>query len=332
MNGVNLGLFQFEYDLTWMAFFMDAHDRFYARYGGREDGDPEAYLTKNSLVRVMQEVLKRHRAGDVQTGRYEPDGRSRRTPEEIPPMSAMIGRRKEKCIHCHDVKVAELRDRQQRNTFTRDLIFTYPPPTAVGIQVDRDEQNRVASVQPNSPAASAGLKTGDRLVSADRENILTVGDFARVLELMPPGASLPIVAERDGKPLTARLKLSGDWKRTPDPSWRASVHVAGPNAGFWAVELNDEQKRAEGLSADKLALRVTFLFPKPDIAARAGLRLKDLVIAVDGKRDRMTIRQLHAYCQLNHRFGDSIPIVMRRDGKEVALTLQLANAPPALDD
>ena len=36
MNGVNLNQFQFEYDLTWMAFLQDAEGRTYTRYGGRE--------------------------------------------------------------------------------------------------------------------------------------------------------------------------------------------------------------------------------------------------------------------------------------------------------
>ena len=83
MNGQNLGLFQFDYDLTWMAFFMDDQDRFYARYGGREDADPDGYLTKASLLRVMREVLRLHEGRDVQTSRYEPAGKAVRTPEGI---------------------------------------------------------------------------------------------------------------------------------------------------------------------------------------------------------------------------------------------------------
>ena len=49
MNGVNLNQFQFEYDLTWMAFFQNAEGRTYARYGGRDDSGPESHLTKASM-------------------------------------------------------------------------------------------------------------------------------------------------------------------------------------------------------------------------------------------------------------------------------------------
>src|SRR5687767_14894497 len=106
MNGVNINLFQFERDLTWMAFFMDAHDKFYARYGGREDADAESHLTKDSLLRVMKQVLDLHRTGQVQKSRHEPGRAPVRTPEEVPTMKALMTPRKDnKCIHCHDVKV-----------------------------------------------------------------------------------------------------------------------------------------------------------------------------------------------------------------------------------
>src|SRR5437899_6387458 len=152
MNGVNLNLFPFEYDLTWMAFFMDADDRVYARYGGRDDADAESHLTKASLSKVMREVLRRHRGGSIEAARREAADLPVRTPEDIPTLPAMMARRKEKCIHCHDVKVAALRHRQELGMFTRYDVFSYPMPSAVGIDVDPDEHDRVQAVRPGSPA------------------------------------------------------------------------------------------------------------------------------------------------------------------------------------
>src|SRR5262245_38419765 len=126
MNGVNINLFPFDYDLTWMAFFMDGDDRFYARYGGREDADPETHLTQKSLVRIMRQVLGLHRAKQLQLGKQEPAGKPVRTPEDLPPMKKMLARRHNKCIHCHDVKGAELGHRRQEGKFSRDQIFQYP--------------------------------------------------------------------------------------------------------------------------------------------------------------------------------------------------------------
>jgi len=154
MNGVNINLFQFEYDLTWMSFFMDSRDRTYARYGGREDEDAESHLNAESLVRLMEQVLKLHEDGKVQKpGRYEPAAATVRTPEDIPTMKAMMARRKVKCIHCHDVKVAQLRHLQSQDKFSRDAIYTYPTPSSIGIRVDAKTQSR-SGAKPDQPQAA----------------------------------------------------------------------------------------------------------------------------------------------------------------------------------
>ncbi|MGE3820765.1 MAG: Trx7/PDZ domain-containing (seleno)protein, partial [Isosphaeraceae bacterium] len=322
---------QFDYDLTWMAFFMDAEDHFYARYGGRNDEHAESHLSQASLVRAMRAALELHREGKVQSSRYEPTGQPPRTPEEIPPMKAMIARRKSSCIHCHDVKVATLRDLQDRGRFDRSMIFAYPTPRAIGIEVDGEAQDVVRQVLPNSPAARAGLKPGDEIESADGARVLTVGDFARVLELTPSEAVLPLVVHRGGEPVKVDLRLSGDWKRSGDPSWRESTHVAGPNAGFWGMALNDQQKREAGIPVDRMALKVTFLFPNHPTPRKAGLEVGDRIIEVDGRREPMNIRQFHTLCQMERRYGDRVPIVVLREGRETRLTLELPTEPSRND-
>jgi serine protease Do len=333
MNGQNLNLFQFDYDLTWMAFFMDGHDRFYARYGGRDDAHAESHLTKASLLRVMRQVLDRHAAGAVQTSRYEPVAKTVRTPEDIAPLKARVSRRKpgNRCIHCHDVKQGRLEERLQAGTFTRELIYSYPMPEQVGLDVDPDRQDRVRSVKPGSPAAAAGLRAGDVLRDVDGQHVLTAADLARVLELTPREASLPVEVVRDGRPVRTTLRLQGDWRKTPDPSWRSSTYVAGPNGGFWAEPLKPEQKQKAGIPEDWLALRVTVFFQGRTEAEKAGLQLGDVLVEVDGIRRPMTARQMHTHFQMNRNYGDEVPLVVRRGGKELKLTMTLPESPAKLD-
>jgi predicted metalloprotease with PDZ domain len=332
MNGKNINLFQFDYDLTWMAFFMDAHDRFYARYGGREDSSPESYLTKASLLKVMREVQTLHRAGQVQTSRYEPTAKTVRTPEDIPLLSARIMARKpdQRCIHCHDVKQGVLQELQAAGKFSKDLIFGYPVPSTVGLQIDPNDQKRVQSVKPRSPAAQAGLRSGDVIEMVDGQHILSVADFARVLELTPKEATLPMNVQRSGEAVQASLKLAGDWRRSPDPSWRSSTYVAGPNAGFWGIPLNEEEKRKAQIPPGRLALRVSFLFKDHPTPRKAGLQLNDIIIDVEGIKEPLTPRQLHTHCQMNHNYGDQVPITVLRGGKEIKLVLEMPDKPPEL--
>lgn len=327
MNGVNINLFQFEYDLTFMAFFMDAEDHIYARYGGRDDFDAEGCLSKESLLRVMDQVLALHRDGQLQTGRYEATGKPVRTPEEIPPMEAMLARRDTKCIHCHDVKVAELRHLQSRNQFQRDMVFTYPMPSAVGLHMDPRQQNRIASIEPDSSAARSGLRTADVLLSADGHRVLTQADLARVLEQTPSEARLPLEIQRSGQTVRVWLKLSGDWKRGREPAWRESLHVAGPNAGFWGVQLGDADRRQFRLDRGTMAVKVTAIWE--ELTRQAGLLNGDVVVAFDGLRHDWRINQLHAHLNLIRSYGDTVPVVVLRDGRELELKLKLPAEPPA---
>ncbi len=327
MNGVNINLFQFERDLTWMSFFMDARDGIYARYGGREDGAAESHLTKESLVRTMKQVLEFHRAGQVQKSRYEPGRDPVRTPEDIPTMKALMAPRKEnKCIHCHDVKVAELKHLQQLGRFTRDLVFTYPAPSAVGIQLNPDIQNKVRAVTPKSFAEQAGLREGDLVLSAGGQRIVTFSDFTRVLELTPSESTLPLEIQRADQTIKASLNLSGTWRRTRDPSWRESLHVAGPNAGFWGHKLEGDEREKLGLRPDRMAVCVTFIWGEH--TRKAGIKKDDIVIKFDGLNHDMTIPQLHAHLNLNRNYGDAIPLTVRRGEKEHELLLSLPKERP----
>jgi S1-C subfamily serine protease len=278
-------------------------------------------------------VLRLHEGRAVQTGRYEPDGKSVRTPEDIASLNARILRRKpgNRCIHCHDVKHGELQERQRAGTFSKELVFSYPMPSAVGLIMDPDEQNRVRSVKPGSPADNAGLRAGDVLQNADGQRVLTVADLARVLELTPRDAKLPVETLRDGKVRRARLELSGPWRKTADPAWRSSTYVAGPNAGFWGVPLEEEDKRQLGIPADQMALRVSHLFTGHPTPVKAGLRLNDVVIELDGSRRPMTARQVNTHCQMNHDYGDRVPILVRRGKEERQLILELPDTPGKLD-
>lgn len=328
MNGVNLSLFQFDYDLTWMAFFMDAKDQFYARYGGRGESDPESHLSKKSLLAVMRRVLSVHKSGDVQAVSARVSVEPRRIPEDIPTMKKMMASRKEnKCIHCHDVKVAQLRHQQALGTFTREMIYQYPTAAALGIQLDRDLQTQVRSVAADSSAARAGVKPGDILRLAGGQRVLTFGDISRVLETTPESGALAVQVQRAEETLEMQLSLVAGWRKGEDPGWRESTHVAGPGGGFWGRKLDETQRAQAGLSTDALALRVTYIWAPH--AKQAGLKLKDIVVALDGRRNDMSIKQMHGYLHMNKDYGEEISLRVKRGDQQIELTMKLPTAPPA---
>lgn len=322
MNDVNLNAFPFEYDLTWMAFFQNYEGRTYTRYGGREDDGPETLLTQPSLVKTMERVLALHQANDVKPfSKYDPAPGKRFTPPQIPPMKGLLAKRKVKCIHCHDVKNAMLYDRMDHGLLKKDDIFTYPSPKQLGIILNADDQIQVDSVVSNSTAARAGLKSGDTLAAVDRQRILTFADFTRILELAPDDGNLQITTTRNGKAKDFQLQLTKGWKRSRDPSWRPSTSAVGPNSGFWAKQPGSSELKKLNADNDDLALKIVVVWGA--WAKKAGLKNGDIVLEIDGLKNKMTIRQLQTHLQLNHDFGDEIKMVVNRGGRNRAITMSL---------
>ena len=62
---------------------------------------------------------------------------------------------------------------------------------------------RIAAVEPNSPAAAAGFKVGDLIVSIDGSKIDNFGDVQRIVNFSP-GLTLTIVVERGGALFTLK--------------------------------------------------------------------------------------------------------------------------------
>src|SRR5690349_20078404 len=64
MEGVDLSLFQFDYDETWCAFFLNADRTIYGRYGTRASGgaDVGVDVSVAGLERALEGALEFHAA------------------------------------------------------------------------------------------------------------------------------------------------------------------------------------------------------------------------------------------------------------------------------
>jgi predicted metalloprotease with PDZ domain len=313
MEGVDLSLFQFDYDLTWMAFFLNADERIYSRYGGRDAASADSFLSLPSLKRTMERVLKRH-AEVSQQGAEAVPARQKLTIEDLPMAQRAIAQnQKGECFHCHQVNNFRLEEVYEKGTFQRDSIWVYPPPANVGLEMDRDDGLVVENVLPASPAAKAGVRAGDVIETLNEQPVLSQGDIQWVLHNQPQESTLQVGLRRHGQPVTATLELSGDWRQT-DISWRGSMWTLRPDPGVWAADASPELRQRWKIPDDQLALEAKWVH-KP-YARAAGLQEGDLIVATDGVRTRMD--QLHwpAYVRLNYEPGAEITLTVLRNGKE----------------
>lgn len=326
MNGIDINHFQFEFDLTWMSFFQNHKGETYLRFGGREDSGPETHLTKAGLVYAMDTALDLHKSKtNDRFGRNKSGEESKLIPEELPSIQKMLAKRKNKCIHCHDVKNAQLRELRSAGKLKKEMVFTYPSPSNLGIRLDPVIQNRIKSVDEGSAADNAGFKSGDILQSLDDYRVFSYADATRALQTAPKQGKLRVVAVREDKVIETEIDLANQWRTVGDPSWRESTHVVGPNSGFWGVQQNAPQKRNLGLGNDKLAVKVTSIWGQ--WARQAGIKHGDIVTEIDGKSHDMHIKQLQTYLQMKKNWGDTVGITVLRKQKRVELTMKLPAEP-----
>jgi hypothetical protein len=55
-----MNLFEFDYDLTFMVFFLNTDGKVYARYGGRDSENAENRQSLAGLLYTMNSVLQMH--------------------------------------------------------------------------------------------------------------------------------------------------------------------------------------------------------------------------------------------------------------------------------
>src|SRR5437762_6172793 len=64
IDDVDLNLFDFDYDVTLMVFFLNAEEQVYARYGGRDAESPDSRHSLEGLRYTMNSVLHMHQSDD----------------------------------------------------------------------------------------------------------------------------------------------------------------------------------------------------------------------------------------------------------------------------
>ncbi|MBM3213714.1 PDZ domain-containing protein [Candidatus Poribacteria bacterium] len=327
MNTIDLVQFQFDYDLTWAAFFMNADGTIYGRYGIRASEDAMDHLSLTGLTTAMRRALELHK--DYPKNRALFSAKRGSTPRfktvsDMPSLRERLAnseQAKEGCIHCHMLNDGAREVRKAEKSFDQKKdIWVYPLPENVGMTMKVDDDPVIESVASGSFADKAGLKAGDVIRMMNGQAIISQADIAWVLHNLPTPGKLRVSYARGGKNREATLNTVGDWRKT-DISWRASMWGLRPDLGFWSPELSAEERLANGLAPDALAMKVRWI-PREE-TKRAGLQNNDILVSFDGDSKHVSFQKLSARVRLNYEPGTTVPVVVIREGKRVNLTLPL---------
>jgi serine protease Do len=161
----------------------------------------------------------------------------------------------------------------------------------IGVQIDRVSKEvaesiglgqargaLVRGVEPNSPAAKAGLEPGDIIVRFDGKAIERSADLPRLVGNTAPGTASRITIFRRGAQRELSItvaEIEGEVPRAEaTPSAPAPKSVAVKGLGLGLIDLTEAQKKALGVPGGVVVVSAE------GPAARAGLREDDVIVSV----------------------------------------------------
>lgn len=176
----------------------------------------------------------------------------------------------------------------------------------------------VAQVNADTPAAKAGLKESDVIVSVDGQKIERSGDLPPIIGATAPGTKVTLGIVRDGKPMTLPLVVG----ELPANLTAGSGRGIGPGVepakgdalGLNVRELTADEREQSGIDQGVLIENIT-----GSSARRVGLRPGDLVIMVGRKRVN-TVAEFKA-AALAVPKGETVMLLVRRGSNNSFIAL-----------
>jgi len=329
MNGINLRRFEFDYDTTWNAFFLDAKLNVYSRYGGRDEGEPEARMSKASLLQTMREVLAVHSVCNKlpqprRKRHWQPVPAGVSRPADIP----LLKKSHQGCVHCHQIREYRFLQWAHDKTFSRRRLFNWPLPENVGLVLDRRHGHRIAKVPGHSAAARVGLRTGDVVTRINGTPIHSEYDIRWALGRTKPDAAIRVTVDRKsprGKATTRTVDLhpAAGWRET-ELGWRKSMRSLPLQFGFRGYSLTRSQRKPLGIAENRLAIRIVSV-KTTGLAGELGLRKKDVIIAVGQLSANRTLAELKSDLLRRHRPGSTVRMTVLRGETKTTLSGRFPN-------
>lgn len=190
------------------------------------------------------------------------------------------------------------------------MIQDVTPEISEALGIDRREGGLISEVKEGSPAATAGVRRGDVVVSVNGEKIADAAALARKLALLEPGVPTEFVVLRDGgeKTYSIRLVEHPDNQKSGEAEARRDVERG------LGIEVSDITQTIRNRLGVKRSEGVVVVSVAPgSVASEKGIRVGDLVLEINGN----PVRGLSDYKRILAESGErkTLLFLIERKGR-----------------
>lgn len=316
MYGVDIGLFDFDFDTTFAVVTLNADKQIYSRYGGRDSKSAESFVSPKAFENILSRSLELHKkvkAGELQL----PKITESKDPKSYPFVENLWGR----CLHCHDVASAQAVEQFKLENFSQKTdVWIYPEPISLGLDLKPDDGTTLNAA--TGAAKDAELKAGDQIVAINTKPANTYSDIQYILHHLPEETTTVSVSLADER--TVEITLPEDWRHS-DISWRRIGMRLTPSAGFGGKPLDAAAKAEHKLPEDGFATVIHFDdLPKP---ADSPLQQGDIVHSINDVTKSGGTQHAGLYLSLHHKVSETVKLGVIRKGKPLSIDLTLVKPP-----
>jgi serine protease Do len=158
----------------------------------------------------------------------------------------------------------------------------------------------VENVVPGDPAAQAGIRSGDIIVSVDGKSVTSGRELAGLIANIPVGKKSEIVLFRDGKKQTVTVKIA---KQAAEEVRMVSTQGTSDDLGLQVTDLSSEKAQQFGLDEDESGVLVIEV-ERGSRADDAGVKVGDIIKGVNLQK----VRNLRDYESLIAKTNKKEPI------------------------
>ena len=198
---------------------------------------------------------------------------------------------------------------------------------AASLGLETPEGAIIARVQPDSPAAEAGLEAGDIITAVDQAPVEDARALSRMVAAIDAGTSATLSVWRDGEAMELTAAIANAAPPVEASLEAPEADEAGRLDAFGLRLENIDSQAGEGAGADGGSGAVVVAEVAPGSAAhRKGLRPGDMVVSV-GNEPVGSVADVNERIEAAQGEGrEAVLLLMSRDGRQHFVALPFATS------